>query len=362
MVDLVLHLRRGGDHLQIGADIADDVAGAHLLRGGAALRHSGDDDALDAVVQFEALAQFGRNFSQFQVQHRHRRAALPALPGIAGGCGHADIFRQLAQHHLPDDPLALAPDIDPDVLARQRFGNRARQVTRLLDVLAVEAQDHVADLDPGLGRGVALEHLGDQCAARPVEREPLRDLVGDALDPDPEPAAPGAAEFAKLVDHRLGEVRRDREPDADAAARRREDGGVDADQLALHIEKRSAGIAAVDRRVGLDEIVIGAGVDVAMMRRNDARAHAAAEPERVPDRQHPVTDAGCVRIAELDRRQRRRRFDPEHGDIGLGVASHHLRLEPGPVLQDDDDLVGLGNDVVVGHDQPRSIDDEAGTE
>ena len=87
--------------------------------------------------------------------------------------------------------------------------------------------------------------------------------------------------------------------DADAAARRREDRGIDADDIAVHVEQRTAGIAAIDRRVGLDEIVIGPGIDVAVARRDDARRHGRAEAEGIADRDHPVADAGLVAVAEM---------------------------------------------------------------
>ena len=50
--------------------------------------------------------------------------------------------------------------------------------------------------------------------------------------------------------------------------------------LAVHVEQRAAGIAAVDRGVGLDEVVVGPGIDVAVARRDDAERHRAAEAER----------------------------------------------------------------------------------
>jgi hypothetical protein len=91
-------------------------------------------------------------------------------------------------------------------------------------------------------------------------------------------------------DDRVRKRRRDREADADRSARRRIDRGVDADHLAVHVEHRAARIAAIDRGVGLQEIVVRAGIDVALARRQDAGGHRAAEAERIADRQHPIAD------------------------------------------------------------------------
>ena len=53
------------------------------------------------------------------------------------------------------------------------------------------------------------------------------------------------------------------------------------------------------------------------------------------------------------------RLDLEDGDVGLGVAADDLGLEPGVVVQDDRDLVGVLDDVVVGDDVAVVVDEEA---
>ena len=47
----------------------------------------------------------------------------------------------------------------------------------------------------------------------------------------------------------------DREADADVAAGARDDRGVDADELAVQVDERAAGVAGIDRRVGLNEVL-----------------------------------------------------------------------------------------------------------
>ena len=49
-------------------------------------------------------------------------------------------------------------------------------------------------------------------------------------------------------------------------------------------------------------------------------------------------------------------------EVGLLVAADHLGLEPRAVVEDDVDLVGFGDDVVVGDDDAGRVDDEAGAE
>ena len=62
---------------------------------------------------------------------------------------------------------------------------------------------------------------------------------------------------------------------------------------------------------------------------------------------------GGQRLVGLDLQQR---------DIGLGVAPDEFGLKIGVVVQNDGDLVGVGDHVIVGDDVARRVDDEAGAE
>ena len=101
------------------------------------------------------------------------------------------------------------------------------------------------------------------------------------------------------------------------------DRGVDADHIAVDVERRAAGIAFVDRRVDLDVVVIGAGADVAAARRDDAGRHRAAEAERIADRDHPVADPRLV-IGELDVGKVVLAVDLDQREIGLRIGADHL--------------------------------------
>ena len=75
---------------------------------------------------------------------------------------------------------------------------------------------------------------------------------------------------------------------ADASARRRENRRIDADHLTLGIESGTARIAPVDRRIDLQEVIVGPGANVAPARRNDARCNCSTQSEGIADRDHPV--------------------------------------------------------------------------
>ncbi len=140
------------------------------------------------------------------------------------------------------------------------------------------------------------------------------------------------------------------------------DRGVDADHLAGEVEHRAAGIAAVDRCVGLQEIVIGSGMDIARRGRDDPGSDRAAEAKRVADRQHPIADPGLGRIAPARRRQRRLGIDFQQRQIADLIAPDDVGLQARIIREGDGDLLGVGDHMVVGDDQSRRIDDEARAE
>src|SRR5262249_13785508 len=99
----------------------------------------------------------------------------------------------------------------------------------------------------------------------------------------------------QLSHHGLHHVRRDREADADVAARAREDRRVDTDELAVQIDERATGVAGVDRRIGLDEVLVALRVDArAPERADDSRRHGVTETERVADRYNVIADLDLV--------------------------------------------------------------------
>src|SRR2546422_185897 len=86
------------------------------------------------------------------------------------------------------------------------------------------------------------------------------------------------------------------------------------------------------------------------------------EPERVADRDRPLTDAELVRVAQRGHGERRRRFEPYDGEIGLGVGADD---PPAGLLlrrQAHDDSVGAADDVEVRQNVAPVVDDDARAE
>ena len=120
-----------------------------------------------------------------------------------------------------------------------------------------------------------------------------------------------------------------------------------------------ARVAAVDRGVDLQEVVVGASADIAAAGRNDAGRDRAAEAERVADRDHPIADArhrspplhiGIVRaVLEL-----------QQSEIGLLVGADDGRRNGAAVLHRDLHVGRVLDHVVIGHDVAVRRDQEAG--
>src|SRR5580698_5490746 len=192
-------LRHFDDHLARAQPLLGGVGGAVDI---------GDDDALDAVLYLVAAAQVLAQRREIEAERLLRHRLFHRLLGLVG-----DLHRlvaavvELAKRNLDGLLGALADDDDVYFLADGRIGNHARKILWLLDVLAVERDDHIARLDAGRFSRALVVDAGDQRAARRLDVEALGDLVGDLLDADTEPAAAQLAILPQLrhhAGHRLG--------------------------------------------------------------------------------------------------------------------------------------------------------------
>ena len=185
----------------------------------------------------------------------------------------------------------------------------------------------------------------------------------------------GLAILHDLVGHPLGDVRRDREADADGAGlttrgrpARGRDGHVDADELPVAVDERPTRVARVDGRVGLDDgdldrvgrlllalalpevevegtvltalavlpslaavASVGPGVrrrrrcdlDRAVERTHDSRRDGVRETQRCADGDGLVADVDLARVAELDGGESGCALELDHREVVRGVGPHH---------------------------------------
>ena len=117
------------------------------------------------------------------------------------------------------------------------------------------------------------------------------------------------------------------------AAADRLDHGVDADDPPGRVDQRAAGVAVVDRRVGLDRrVVAGRSAAVADLQRpvqraDDAVGDVFGRSSGAPMASTGIADRDRVRVAERDRRQAGLR-DLEYRDVRLRASRR--RASPVP--------------------------------
>src|SRR5205823_938997 len=145
----------------------------------------------------------------------------------------------------------------------------------------------------------------------------------------------------------------------------RVDRGVDADDFSLDVQQGAAGVAGVDRGVGLDEVGEGAALllrrDGAAERGDDAGRDGAAEAEGVADGDDALADHQVARGADR-RGGEALRADAQHRHVAVGVDADQLRRELRAVVEVDADRRRAFDDVVVRDDDAVARPDEAGAE
>ena len=93
------------------------------------------------------------------------------------------------------------------------------------------------------------------------------------------------------------------------------------------VGERAAGVAGVERGVGLDHVLdhppgrAAAGRQRPAERADDARGHRARQPERVADRDDELADDEPVGVAERHRRRQRPETGAQHGEVRQRVGA-----------------------------------------
>ena len=182
---------------------------------------------------------------------------------------------------------------------RSSVSSRCRSSTPPTGV-PVETQDDVAFPDPG-GRGRAAwrdRRHSNAGAHRELvgagQRARNRYLVAD--DADVAAADPAVANQARRDEPRR--VARDREAES---LRRRQDRRVDADHFAARGDERPAGIARIERRIGLNDVFDQAHrlrPQRSANRADDARRDGMMKAVRIADGHRDLPHAHVARIAE----------------------------------------------------------------
>ncbi|CDN45284.1 hypothetical protein BN871_HA_00060 [Paenibacillus sp. P22] len=325
--------------------------------------------------------------SRRRIENRSRSVPLPRRGGhnrSAGVTTPALRNNRTFAVRLFDVVLALVADLDRDVhllavaddvhrhLVADFFLLDDRDQIFLRFVLrSVHAGDDVILLQARLvGRSIE-RRFPDDGAFRAAEAELLLHLVRDVSQRRADERAwSRALAGLQLIHDFLDRARRNREADA---LRVRADGGIDADDFAVHVDQRTAGVAGVDGGVRLQQMLVvpsgAAGfrsdLDRTLAGAEHAYRNGMIEAVRVADSDEPVADAAGFGVAERQRREVLAvlRLYLEHGEIEILAGSEQLRFQLlGRALHLDLDLLRAVDDVLVRQNIAVLLEEESGAE
>ena len=152
--------------------------------------------------------------------------------------------------------LTVTQQAKLDFAADRHGAHLGTQRGKAADRLTVQSRNHVAGLNARLSGRRVRHHLADESAALSVDFHRFRQF-GVQLGPhDTQLTAFNLAKFDHLIGQVFHHVARNREADTNVTAVRRQNRGVDTDQLAVEVNQRAAGVTAVNRRIGLDKVFI----------------------------------------------------------------------------------------------------------
>ena len=129
-----------------------------------------------------------------------------------------------------------------------------------------------------------------------------------------------------------------------------DDRRVDADDAAARVDQRAAGVAGVERRRVLHDVLDQPTADAAHRAAggaDHAGRHGRAEAQRVAHRDHELPDAQGVAVAQLGERQIAGR-QPHQRQVGVRVVAHELGVEPVALFGHGGELPPAAGDVAVG--------------
>src|SRR5215211_287072 len=216
--------------------------------------------------------------------------------------------------------LLMAPKhAQRDILANRRFVEQVQEIVVRVDGLAFHADDDISGFHAGpLGRAIR----GDVPHARSALEIATR-LA--ALHHDPEV---GAAHPPLRDEPKDDAAERARDGDGEAYSLRAADNGrVDADDPRRGVGQRTARVAGVDRRVGLDDVLYeppALAPDRTPEGADNPRCNTPLEAKRVPDRDDELTDYEVPRVAQRCDRRLIFGVEADDGEIARRIVAENV--------------------------------------
>ena len=286
------------------------------------------------------------------------------------GAGFAEL--QL-QRHL----AVAAQDGDADYVAGLVLVHDGADVLRIGDLLAVDGDDEVAAEHDGrvadVGLLIAAVQAGalgcsagndalDEDAGIGGEAHLRSEVGADGVGDDAERRAADPSVACEIGEDGFGGVDGNGEADAGALVGAvGGDHGVDADDFAVRVEQRTAGVAGVDGGIGLNGVFNGRAVFAAdgADGADDAGGHGAAEAEGIADGVDLLADGEAGGVGERDGLEIGR-VDLEESEVVDLVGSDDACLVAALVAElNFNAAIGSLDDVEVGEDVAGLVEDEA---
>ena len=218
-------------------------------------------------------------------------------------------------------------------------------------------------LDSGFRSGRVGRNFTDECATRSAQAKLLGDFGSHVLRVEPEIAAHNLAVFDELVRYGPRHVDRNGKADADVSfAAARGYGGVDADQIAVKVDHRSAGIPRIDRGVRLNEVLVIFDSEAAAPGgADDAHRGRFAHSKWIANGEDHVADLQSRGIADC-KCGKTGRIDFQHCDVGSRIGADELGFEFALVAELHFDIGCAIDDVIVRQNRAVGRDDHARAE
>ncbi len=270
---------------------------------------------------------------------------------------------EFADGDLEGFGLAVAENAEVDGLPGRHLADGNLQGAAVDDLLAVEFAQHVAALQSGTACGRVRRDLADDRARRVGQVEEAGVLRRHVVHADAEVAVMHGAGLDDRLGRGAGDLRGNGESCTGERAVAGNDERVDADQFAVRVDQRSAGVAGVDGGVGLDEVARFArvvAVRVGPVERADdaARDRELEVAEGAAEGEHGLAGMQLRRVAPGDAGQVVR-VDLDDGEVVELVDADQLGGKDAAVIEGDVDLHGAVDDVVVGEDVAVGREDDA---
>ncbi|EJK92634.1 hypothetical protein UUU_06200 [Klebsiella pneumoniae subsp. pneumoniae DSM 30104 = JCM 1662 = NBRC 14940] len=260
--------------------------------------------------------------------------------------------------------FAVAQQTKLNFAADRHGADLGTQRGEAADRFPVEGGDDIAGFNARFRGRRTWHYLADEGPALGIDFHRFRQLRVQFGAHNAELTAFHLAIFHHLLGQVFHHVARDSKTDTDVAAVRRQNGGVDTDQLAVEVHQRAAGVPAVNRRIGLDKVFVVFHVEAATAQRGDnPGGHGFAQTERVADSHGVITDAQRIGVGKLNRRQVFWLLNLNQRDIRARIFADDFGIKLTAIAQLNLNRGGVVHDVVVGHHIPfGGINDDAGAQ